>query len=167
MVSIGRSTLVNNSAFVSGGAVYAMATAALAVNSSSCGTEPVYRKWSDHAPLNVSGSTFDGNRALCATCSGGALAIAGGIALLLDNSSIVNNLAGFAGGGLSLGMSSSLDSCTAVISGGSVISGNVAVSRSSGQISDNCGGDIRISDSTVNMSNTGLEVTLQVPACVA
>lgn len=112
-----------------------------------------YRVWQPIVRITVSDSLFVSNVASCSTCSGGGIAVQSGGVLSLIRTTVWNNTAGFFGGGLFLGgTSSGFSSCT-LFTDGSGIGGNSAL-RGGAQLANSCGGNVTWSNTTVALANT-------------
>ena len=118
---------------------------------------PVYRQWTKNTSTLISGCVFEGNAANCSTCSGGAIAQGTGGSIVLWNTVVRYNSAGFFGGGLYLGeVGLGASSCDVSVAGG-LIGGNTA-GKGGAQIYSSCGGNVTFDSATVQLEARALEV---------
>lgn len=123
------------------------------------GTSLQFRDWEPYSFISITNTTVVNNSAVCTgTCSGGGIALTSGGELVITNSTIANNSALSFGGGLLLGgTSSGLASCSLTVHR-SRIGGNTAP-QTGAQVYNNCGGNVTITDTWIDMSASAVEVS--------
>jgi hypothetical protein len=133
-------------------------------NYNSSGPVPQFRSWNPYTTVAIRNSVVRGNRADCAGCSGGGIAMLSGGVLVIANSTLANNHATGFGGGLLLGDSSSGVSSCALVVENSLVAGNVA-NRGGNQIYDTGGGNVTLINTTVRMTSNSEVRVLGLSVC--
>lgn len=143
-----------------GGAVWISTLVDPPLNLLYCDTaaSPQFREWEVEFTLRISDTAIVNNSAVCTgTCSAGGVAMSAGGKLIIARSSIVGNVAStFAGGLLLGGTSAGTASCLLSIED-SHIRGNSA-QQAGAQVYNNCGGDVSIVNTDIDMDNSNNEV---------
>ena len=108
--------------------------------------------------VDIAHVVLEHNMVTSETYGGGGICVQVGGLVRITNAVVVNNTAGYGGGVMLGGLSSTEQStCALSLSGGSLLQGNMAHHRGA-QLYSTCSGDVMVEDVTVGMAISGSQV---------